>query len=96
MAKRSSDTICSFCGKSHTVVAKLVAGPGVYICDSCINVCKEIIDREISNVELEAGKQIMSLKEIKDRVEILSLLYRDKLISKKDYQERVDKLLLHL
>jgi ATP-dependent Clp protease ATP-binding subunit ClpX len=40
-------TLCSFCGKSQAEVKKIIAGPGVYICDSCVNVCKTIIDREI-------------------------------------------------
>ena len=40
-------TLCSFCGKSQDEVRKLIAGPGVYICDSCINVCKTIIDKEL-------------------------------------------------
>jgi ATP-dependent Clp protease ATP-binding subunit ClpX len=38
--------MCSFCGKSHAEVRKLIAGPGVYICDSCITVCKGILDKE--------------------------------------------------
>ncbi len=48
MARASNLTMCSFCGKSHADVRKLIAGPGVYICDSCINVCKGILDKEIS------------------------------------------------
>ncbi|MGY3749875.1 ATP-dependent Clp protease ATP-binding subunit ClpX [Vagococcus acidifermentans] len=39
---------CSFCGKSQEEVKKIVAGPGVYICNECIDLCKEIIDEEIS------------------------------------------------
>jgi ATP-dependent Clp protease ATP-binding subunit ClpX len=39
--------MCSFCGKSHAEVKKLIAGPGVYICDSCIGVCKSILDKEL-------------------------------------------------
>ena len=46
MARASNVTLCSFCGKSHAEVRKLIAGPGVYICDSCINVCKTILDKE--------------------------------------------------
>jgi len=46
MARGSNVTLCSFCGKSHAEVKKLIAGPGVYICDTCINVCKSILDRE--------------------------------------------------
>ena len=37
---------CSFCGKSQDQVNKIIAGPGVYICDECINLSKEIIDNE--------------------------------------------------
>ncbi len=47
MARTSNLTMCSFCGKSHAEVRKLIAGPGVYICDSCITVCKGILDKEI-------------------------------------------------
>jgi len=39
---------CSFCGKSQDQVKKIVAGPGVYICNECIDLCKEIIDEEIA------------------------------------------------
>ena len=48
MARASNLTMCSFCGKSHAEVRKLIAGPGVYICDSCINVCKSILDKELN------------------------------------------------
>jgi len=49
MARSSNLTMCSFCGKSHAEVRKLVAGPGVYICDSCITVCKGILDKEVGD-----------------------------------------------
>src|SRR5919201_4479226 len=42
---------CSFCGKSQKQVKKLIAGPGVYICDECIDLCNEIIEEELA----EAG-----------------------------------------
>ena len=50
--------LCSFCGKSQRQVKKLIAGPGVYICDECIDLCNEIIDEELTppgggGVELE-------------------------------------------
>src|SRR5258708_14655969 len=48
MARASNLTMCSFGGKSHAEVRKLIAGPGVYICDSCINVCKSILDKELN------------------------------------------------
>ena len=47
MARPSQLTLCSFCGKSHAEVKKLIAGPGVYICDSCILVCKSVLDKEL-------------------------------------------------
>ena len=37
---------CSFCGKSQESVRKIVAGPGVYICDECVDLCTSIIDAE--------------------------------------------------
>jgi ATP-dependent Clp protease ATP-binding subunit ClpX len=51
--------MCSFCGKSHAEVRKLIAGPGVYICDSCINVCKGILDKELNE---DARRQSATLQ----------------------------------
>ena len=48
MARPTNLTLCSFCGKSHAEVKKLIAGPGVYICDSCIGVCGEILEKELA------------------------------------------------
>jgi ATP-dependent Clp protease ATP-binding subunit ClpX len=48
MARSTNPTMCSFCGKTHGEVRKLIAGPGVYICDNCITVCKSILDKELS------------------------------------------------
>ncbi len=47
MAKAGNITMCNFCGKAHSEVRKLIAGPGVYICDNCISVCKGILDKEL-------------------------------------------------
>jgi ATP-dependent Clp protease ATP-binding subunit ClpX len=47
MARPNQLTMCSFCGKSHAEVRKLIAGPGVYICDNCIILCKNVLDREL-------------------------------------------------
>jgi ATP-dependent Clp protease ATP-binding subunit ClpX len=55
MAKSSRMTLCSFCGKSQAEVRKIIAGPGVYICDSCVNVCKTIIDREVKSPAAPEG-----------------------------------------
>src|SRR5882762_9357820 len=47
MARPTNITMCSFCGKSHAEVKKLIAGPGVYICDNCVILCKNVLDREL-------------------------------------------------
>ena len=64
---------CSFCGKPQESVKKIIAGPGVYICDECIGVCKEIIedefyeeDEEIENVEQEKIPTPHEIKTILD------------------------------
>jgi ATP-dependent Clp protease ATP-binding subunit ClpX len=48
MARPTNITLCSFCGKSHAEVRKLIAGPGVYICDSCVIFCKSVLDKELA------------------------------------------------
>jgi ATP-dependent Clp protease ATP-binding subunit ClpX len=48
MAKFDAHLKCSFCGKSQEQVRKLIAGPGVYICDECIDLCNEILDEELA------------------------------------------------
>ena len=47
MARASNLTMCSFCGKSHSEVKKLIAGPGVYICNECVGVCSDILEKEL-------------------------------------------------
>ena len=47
MARANQLSLCSFCGKSHAEVRKLIQGPGVYICDSCILLCKAALDKEL-------------------------------------------------
>jgi ATP-dependent Clp protease ATP-binding subunit ClpX len=67
MAKKddpNDNLFCSFCGKNQKEVKKLIAGPAVYICDECIQLCSEIIDEE---TEKEAGEManLLSPKDIK-------------------------------
>ncbi len=73
---------CSFCGKSQKQVRKLIAGPGVYICDECIELCNEIIEEEF------AGTEELDFAELPKPQEILAFL--------DDYvvgQERAKKIL---
>ena len=59
---------CSFCGKSQKQVKKLIAGPGVYICDECIDLCNEIIEEELA----ETGE--LTLDELPKPIEIFEFL----------------------
>ena len=53
MARASNLTMCSFCGKSHSEVKKLIAGPGVYICNECIDVCSNILEKELGGAPVK-------------------------------------------
>ena len=57
MARSSNLTMCSFCGKSHSEVKKLIAGPGVYICNECIDVCANILEKELAGGKAPKGKK---------------------------------------
>src|SRR6478735_10578670 len=72
MARASNLTVCSFCGKSHSEVKKLVAGPGVYICDNCIILCKNVLDREVQLHEQKKQPKFNVLKpaEIKRQLDL--------------------------
>ena len=56
MAKFDAHLKCSFCGKSQEQVRKLIAGPGVYICDECIDLCNEILDEELVEGQSSQGR----------------------------------------
>jgi len=64
MARPANLTMCSFCGKSHAEVRKLIAGPGVYICDSCITVCKNILDKETKEESRRSNTEVTLIKPI--------------------------------
>ncbi|MFY0757382.1 MULTISPECIES: ATP-dependent protease ATP-binding subunit ClpX [Metabacillus] len=57
---------CSFCGKTQDQVRKLVAGPGVYICDECIELCTEIVEEELGTEEEVEFKDVPKPKEIRE------------------------------
>ncbi|MBI3975863.1 MAG: ATP-dependent Clp protease ATP-binding subunit ClpX, partial [Armatimonadetes bacterium] len=57
---------CSFCGKSQEQVRKLVAGPGVYICDECIELCNEIVEEELAGEDVAVPRATPKPKEIYD------------------------------
>ena len=53
-SKASANLNCNFCGKSQKEVKKLIAGPGVYICDECIELCNDIIQDDVSKSQTKA------------------------------------------
>lgn len=100
-------TMCSFCGKNQAEVRKLIAGPGVYICDSCINICKAIITKEdaadsrkkgktqteCSPLTLSIlGKKIGLLNEVRDRLSLVRELRELKAISAEVAEDLVQEL----
>ncbi len=72
MARPNNLTMCSFCGKSHAEVRKLIAGPGVYICDNCIILCKNVLDRElqVQNQKKQPKFSIPKPAEIKRQLDL--------------------------
>ena len=67
---RSAESVdllkCSFCGKSQKQVKKLIAGPGVYICDECIELCDEIVDEELGDSSAGVPLELPKPQEIFD------------------------------
>jgi len=64
--ERSGNLVCSFCGKSQDEVRKLIAGPTVYICDECIDLCNDIIAEEVDHEEaLASSSSVPKPAEIK-------------------------------
>ena len=64
MARSSNITMCSFCGKSHSEVKKLIAGPAVYICDECIQVCSSILEKELGGNKSTVAETHISKGEV--------------------------------
>ncbi len=83
MTERTEDNdklFCSFCGKNQKEVKKLIAGPSVYICDECIQLCGEIIDDEETR-KSDGPKIDLTPREIKDRL--------DEYVIEQDYAKKV-------
>jgi ATP-dependent Clp protease ATP-binding subunit ClpX len=72
MARPTNITLCSFCGKSHAEVKKLIQGPGVYICDNCVVLCKQVLDKELATQNRKAKPKVTVPKpaEIKRQLDL--------------------------
>ena len=67
---------CSFCGKGSSEVTKVIAGPGVYICNVCVDLCNDILEREKQKPPSEPATQIPAWDESMTDEQILDLLPR--------------------
>ncbi|HAN46190.1 MAG TPA: ATP-dependent Clp protease ATP-binding subunit ClpX, partial [Cyanobacteria bacterium UBA8156] len=67
-SKYDSHLKCSFCGKSQDQVRKLIAGPGVYICDECVDLCNEILDEELFGAAPQPARKEGAEKRKRNRV----------------------------
>ncbi len=81
--------LCSFCGKSQEEVGKLIAGPNVYICDECIELCNEIMNdsSEEEGIQAEFGNQVLKPKEIN--------AYLDQYVIGQDHAKRILSVAVH-
>ena len=82
----NDNLFCSFCGKSQKEVSKLIAGPAVYICDECIQLCGEIISEE-NEEEESIHEQSLIPKVIKKRL--------DDYVVEQDYAKKVLSVAVH-
>ena len=63
--KKDKDTLyCSFCSKSQKEVKKLIAGPTVFVCDECVELCMDIIKEDGKNTQIKVNQSIPKPKEI--------------------------------
>lgn len=69
MAKPKESLRCSFCGRSQDEVKKLIAGPGVYICDECIALCNNILAEDVKKESEETQKMVLTPEEIKKKLD---------------------------
>jgi len=82
------DVICSFCGKSQDEVRKLIAGPNVYICDECIDLCNEIVSEDrLHELEEQADGAVLKPREIK--------LHLDQYVIGQDLAKRILAVAVH-
>jgi ATP-dependent Clp protease ATP-binding subunit ClpX len=79
MSKYDSHLKCSFCGKSQEQVRKLIAGPGVYICDECVELCNEILDEELveEGMPMASAAPRSDTKSPKKRDRVGGISFRD-------------------
>ncbi|MBN2444604.1 MAG: ATP-dependent Clp protease ATP-binding subunit ClpX [Spirochaetales bacterium] len=83
LTKNSRMKVCSFCGKTADIARRLIAGPGVYICDDCVYVCKKILDEEEDTLSTQIVQDTPRPKDIKKYLDhyVISQLKAKKTLS---------------
>ena len=66
---------CSFCGKSQHEVRKLIAGPSVFICDECVDLCNDIITEEMQEKAATATGELLKPQQIRDTLDQYAVSY---------------------
>ena len=76
-SKSKNTLYCSFCGKSQHEVKKLIAGPTVFICDECVELCNDIIQEENKETKAKSSSRIPTPKEICATLDVLVIGQKD-------------------
>lgn len=90
-AAGKGDPACSFCGKSHKQVERLVGGPGVYICDACVSLCSGILAEEANQAPAAGWKGWESLPDNELLASLRNVLGSVEHV-REDLQARIDEL----
>ena len=70
MKENNEQLFCSFCGKPKELVNRLIAGPnGIFICNECIEICKDVLKEDVSKEDKKAEIQLLKPVEIKDKLD---------------------------
>ena len=80
---RNDVTTCSFCGKRHDEVNKLIAGPDVNICDECVHLCSEIVSEDRQRKTVSRSQQVPTPLEVKE--------FLDQYVIGQEYAKKVDR-----
>ena len=90
---RGQITLCSFCGKSHAEVRKLVSGPGVFICDGCGETFKQVLDKELAAAETKAAPRFQIKQPAEIKAELFKLPLNVNSMRARKHQEALHKAL---
>ncbi len=91
MSKYDSHLKCSFCGKSQEQVRKLIAGPGVYICDECVDLCNEILDEELFDSSATVAQPVPRREQAPERRRASTPISLSQIPKPRDIKKHLDE-----